>query len=287
MHDFKDKVAVITGGASGIGLAMARAFAADGMKIVIGDIEREALDAAKATIEQDGAECATVLCDVSKREEVAKLAAETINAFGKVNVVCNNAGVGFGGPSWEIDIEDWEWVLGVDLWGVIYGVHEFVPRILEAGEPGYIINTASMAGLAAGPGMAPYNVSKFGVVALSECLYHEMQLLGAPVGVSVLCPGWVQSKITDSSRNRPGGPVADEDLHPLAQALNERIRQAVSAGLTPEYVSELVVQAVREDKFYILPHSSWKVVIEGRMRNIVDERNPEIIEPPTEPRSLD
>lgn len=280
MESLQGKVAVITGGASGIGLAMAEAFAKEGAKLVLQDIEAGTLDSVKAKFEGEGVEVATLVGDVSKFDDVVALADKTYETFGAAHIVCNNAGVGFGGPSWDISLKDWEWVLGVDLWGVIYGIKAFVPRMLEGGEEGHIVNTASMAGLATGPGMAPYNVAKFGVVALSECLHHELTLFESKINVSVLCPGWVNTKIVDSGRNRPGGEVPEDQRHPLQVQLDAMVRAATAEGLSPEHVAGLVVDAVKTNHFYILPHQEWKGIIEARMRDIIDENPPRTIQRP-------
>lgn len=271
--------AVITGGASGIGLAMAKAFADEGMRLVLADIEEAALDAAVASFTSRGVEAIGVPTDVSKAEQVETLAAAAYTAFGAVHVLCNNAGVGTGGASWAIPLKDWEWVLGVNLWGAIHGVRSFVPRMIESGEPGHVVNTASMAGLTSGPGMAPYNVSKHGVVTLSECLYHELRMVDAPIGVSVVCPGWVRTRINESGRNHPDGPVDVTQRDALAQSLHAMIDAALAAGLEPDEVAGLVRDAVKADRFYVLPHQAWKPLIAGRVDNIVQERPPEIILP--------
>jgi len=280
MHDFKGKVAVVTGGASGIGRAMAERFAEEGMRIVIADIEQSALDRAAQEMKADGADVIALRCDVSKAHDVKQLADETIEAFDSVHILCNNAGVGFTGPTWEIPLEDWEWVLGVNLWGVIYGIHYFVPLMLEHGEPSHIVNTASMAGLTSGGNMAPYHVSKHGVVTMSEGLFHEFQQIGAKIGVSVLCPGWVDTKIHESDRNRPGGKVAEETLNPTARMFRDMVSEALKSGLSPKEVADLVFRSVVDDRFYILPHAHWRNMIEARMTDIVEQRNPSVVLPP-------
>lgn len=280
MESLQGKVAVITGGASGIGLAMAEAFAKQGAKLMLQDIEQDALDTVAEKFKADGVEVATMVGDVSKFEDVDALANKTYETYGAAHIICNNAGVGFGGASWEISLEDWEWVLGVDLWGVVYGIKAFVPRMLEGGEEGHIVNTASMAGLSSGPGMAPYNVSKHSVVTLSECLHHELNMFGSKIKVSVLCPGWVNTKVVDSTRNRPGGEVNVEDVSPMAAQLDAFVREATASGMAPEAVANLVADAILNEKFYILPHQEWKGIIETRMRDILEERPPTMIQRP-------
>ncbi len=281
MDQFKGKVAVVTGGASGIGRAMAERFAEEGMRIVIADIEESALRRAEAEMKSDGAEVLAVRCDVSKAHDVKQLAEATIRKFGNVQILCNNAGVGITGATWEIPLEDWEWVLGVNLWGVIYGIHYFVPLMLKHGGPAHVINTASMAGLTSGGSMAPYHVSKHGVVTLSEGLFHEFRQRGSPIGVSVLCPGWVDTKINESDRNRPAGKVPDDQMDPLAKMFREMIGTALKEGLQPKQVAQMVFDAVKTNSFYILPHTHWKSLIETRMHDIIEQREPSIVLPPT------
>jgi len=208
VREFGGRVAVVTGGASGIGFSLASAFAAEGMKVVLGDIEAPALDDAVGKLESSGAEVIGVVTDVSDGVQVQALADAAVARFGAIHIACNNAGVGAGGLSWEAPLSTWEWVLGVNLWGVIHGLRAFVPILMQQPQ-GYVVNTASVAGLVAGPLMAPYNASKHAVVALSETLHHEMAMMAPHVKVSVLCPGWVRTRIADSARNRPEGTAED------------------------------------------------------------------------------
>ncbi len=232
MKDFKDRVAVVTGAASGIGLALAERFAAEGMKVVMADVEADALARAAEPIKEKAPVLATRV-DVSKPDDVERLAAETYATFGAAHVVCNNAGVAVIGAVHEHSLADWEWVLGVNLWGVIHGVRAFVPRMLAGGQHGHIVNTASIAGLTNSPFMSVYNVTKHGVVALSESMYKEFQATGAPIGVSVVCPGLINTNIMSSSRNRPArwadpgapGEAARAFSAALATGLTEGIRR--------------------------------------------------------------
>ena len=202
MEELSGKVAVITGGASGIGLAMAHRFGAEGMAVAVADIEPDALDAAGVELRDAGVEVLTLPTDVTSPEQVQALAAAVIDHFGKVHVVCNNAGVGVFGGVTETSLEGFAWVVDVNFWGVLYGIRAFLPHLQAAGE-GHIVNTASVSGLLTQPGAAAYNVSKFGVVALSEALYYELEMTSSPVGVTVVCPGTVDTNIFDSARNRP------------------------------------------------------------------------------------
>jgi NAD(P)-dependent dehydrogenase (short-subunit alcohol dehydrogenase family) len=280
MTEFKGKVAVVTGGASGIGRAMAERFAEEGMKIVIADVEDAALRKAEAEMKADGADVTAVRCDVSKAHDVKQLAETAVRAYDRVHILCNNAGVGITGPTWAISLEDWEWVLGVNLWGVVYGIHYFVPMMLEHGEPSHIVNTASMAGLTSGGSMAPYHVSKHGVVTLSEGLHHEFQQVGAKIRVSVLCPGWVDTRINESDRNRPSGAVAEDKMDPMGRAFRDMVGKALKHGLQARDVAELVFKSIMDGTFYILPHAHWKNMIEARMRDILEQREPTIVLPP-------
>jgi NAD(P)-dependent dehydrogenase (short-subunit alcohol dehydrogenase family) len=274
MKELRDKVAVVTGAASGIGRALAAAFAAEGMRVVLADVERDALDAAAHEIAATGARTIAVPTDVASGAAVEALAAAAERAFGSVHVVCNNAGVSVAGLSWTHTVADWEWVLGVNLWGVIHGVRAFVPRLLASGAEGHVVNTASMAGLLSGPGMAVYDVSKHGVVTLSETLFHELGMLGAPIGVSVLCPGFVNTNILDSARNRPAALADTAPPVPGREEMQRMARAMLAAGLAPERVAALVVEAVRANRFWVLPHPEWKAFVRQRMEDVLEERPP-------------
>lgn len=273
MDELTGKVAVVTGAASGIGLAMAAAFAGEGMKVVLADIEAAALDKAVADF-PEGAEIEAVRCDVSDGAQVDALRDAALDRFGAVHVVCNNAGVSAGGPIWTQTVEDWEWVMGVNLWGVVHGIRAFTPLMIEQGE-GHIVNTASMAGLTSPPFMGIYNVTKHAVVTMSETLFADLQLAGsAAVGVSVLCPGWVRTKIHEAGRNRPGGPIED-DVEVPDPAMRELIAGVIAGGLDPADVARQVVAAVKERTFYVLTHPEWKSMISGRVQHIVDGTDPD------------
>ncbi len=196
-----------------------------------------------------------------------------------MHLLFNNAGVGTGTTVWESSLADWQWVLGVNLWGVIHGVHYFVPRMLEQDTEGNIVNTASMAGLVSGPG-GIYSVSKHGVVALSETLYHQLALSGAKLKVSVLCPGFVNTRIMDAARNRPAALQNDRTegkVSPQEERMLQFMRQAIQAGMPPHQVADIVFKAIRDETFYILPHPEWKEAIRARMEDILQERNPTVV----------
>jgi NAD(P)-dependent dehydrogenase (short-subunit alcohol dehydrogenase family) len=274
MKEFRDKVAVITGAASGIGRALAQRFAQEGMKLVLADVEPAALERAAREIEAAGAPALAVRTDVSKAADVERLAQAALEKFGAVHVVCNNAGVALSAPCWMNTVADWQWVLGVNLWGVIHGVRVFTPILLSQGVEGHIVNTASMAGMFSGPGMGAYNVSKFGVVTLSETLHHELTMLAAPVHVSVLCPGFVNTRIMDAGRNRPAELGETAPHMPGAEEMEQMGRQLVAAGSPPSMVADVVFEAIRAERLYVFPHPEWKQYIRTRMEEILEERTP-------------
>lgn len=278
MKEFTDKVAVVTGAASGIGRGMAERFAAEGMKVVLADIEEEALSKTESEMKATGATVLAVRTDVSKGGDVEALAGKTTDAFGAVHVVCNNAGVAPpGGPLWDRTTADWEWVLGANLWGVIHGVRVFVPIMRAQDTEGHIVNTASAAGLVSVPWMGIYNVTKHAVVTLSETLHHELTLMGTKLKVSVLCPAWVNTRLMDADRNRPAELANDPAREAgtlQSDALREAVRQLLATGLSTEQVAEDVLNAIRNEKLYILPHPDVKDGIRARMEDILEERNP-------------
>lgn len=273
------QTAVITGGGSGFGREFGRIACSLGMNVVLADVQRDALDATKAELEAKGARVLARQVDVSNADAVEALAGETESTFGPVHLLFNNAGVGSGGLVWENSIRDWEWVLGVNLWGVIHGLRSFVPRMLAAGQRdagyrGWVVNTASMAGMLNAPNMGVYNVSKHAVVSLTETLYQDLQLVDAPVGASVLCPYFVPTGISDSRRNAPPD-VSGEAATPSRQAGQLMSQKAVSSGkVTAADVGLSVFEAIREDRFYVFSHPHALGNVETRMKDIVEQRNP-------------
>ena len=275
MRVFEGRVAVVTGAASGIGLALAQRFATEGMKVVMADVEAAALDRAAAAVRATAPAVLATRVDVSRAGDVDRLARETYDAFGAAHVVCNNAGVAVIGAVHEHSLADWQWVLGVNLWGVIHGVRAFVPRMLAGGDEGHIVNTASMAGLTTAPFMSVYDVTKHGVVALSESMYKEFEMTGAPLGVSVVCPGLIDTNIMRSSRNRPAELAEEGKAGPMAQAFGQGLADRLTTGYPPSEVAEQVVRGIRNRRFYIVPAQpevrGWAAV---RAQDIIELRNP-------------
>jgi NAD(P)-dependent dehydrogenase (short-subunit alcohol dehydrogenase family) len=272
MQEFQDKVAVVTGAASGIGRAIAERCGQEGMKVVLADVEKPALAQAAAEMKAAGADVLAVLTDVSKSNDVEALAERTLDAFGAVHLLCNNAGVVTPSvPIWENTLNDWKWVIGVNLWGVIHGVRVFVPIMLEQGTECHIVNTASAAGLQSMPGFGTYAATKHAVVSLSETLQIQLAEIDANINVSVLCPGMVRTRIADSQRNRP---KSLRNAGVEEAAMSEEICQALDAGMSPERVAGSVFDAIREESFYILTHPETKQEVRMRMDGILQERNP-------------
>ena len=270
MKDLKGKVAVVTGAASGLGRAIACAFSAEGMELALGDVDLAGL---RETAAACGGRILTMRVDVSRATEVERLRDAALAELGKIHVVCNNAGVSPLGAAWENSVADWEWILGVNLWGVIHGVRAFTPHLVAQNE-GHIVNTASVSGLISPPGSGAYNVTKHAVVALSETLHHDLRERNSAVGVSVLCPAYVPTRITESERNRPAGlPASFKSKETLAR--EAMLRKAVSSGkVSPDQVAQAVVAAVKENRFYILTHPRIKGAIQARMEDILHERAP-------------
>jgi NAD(P)-dependent dehydrogenase (short-subunit alcohol dehydrogenase family) len=278
MKDFKDKVAVITGAASGIGRSISELCAQEGMHVVLADIEEQALSQTEGALKASGASVLAVRTDVSKAGDIELLAQKTLDAFGAVHLLFNNAGVGGGTSVWESTLADWQWIIGVNLWGVIHGIRVFVPIMLKQDTECQIVNTASIAGLISGSNLGIYKVTKHGVVSLSETLFCELAERGSKIKVSVLCPAWVNTRIMESGRNRPAElrnvPVS-EQITPEGQAVAKEMMRAVQTGLSPQKVAEIVFDAIRNEKFYILTHPDWKPMIQLRMENILQERSPD------------
>jgi NAD(P)-dependent dehydrogenase (short-subunit alcohol dehydrogenase family) len=276
VQDLHGKVAVVTGGASGIGYALARRFASEDARVVIGDVEVAALDRAVTQLRDSGAEVEGIVTDVTDPAQMQALADAAVSRFGGVHIFCNNAGVGGGGLSWEMPLSTWEWVIGVNLWGVIHGVRAFVPLLMQQTEA-HIVNTASVAGLVAAPFMGPYNASKHAVVAISETLHHELAMSAPQVKVSVLCPGWVNTNIAESGRNRPEHLQDADAPDSEAAAL---LRGFLEQGMAPDEVAAKVLDAIRDERFWILTHDEegdfWVDGVNQRLRSLGSRANPQL-----------
>ncbi|MFN7643069.1 MAG: SDR family oxidoreductase [Burkholderiales bacterium] len=275
MKAFAGKVAVITGAGSGFGREFARTGAALGMKLALADVQADALAATVAELEGQGAQVFGETVDVSNAEDVERLAARTLDTFGGAHLLFNNAGVAVGGLAWESSARDWEWVLGVNVWGVIHGVRVFTPIMLAQGGEAHIVNTASVAGLVNPQMMAAYNVSKHAVVSLSETLHHDLKLVGSSVAVSVLCPAFVPTGINASDRNRPADLANDAPPTASQAALKAQLDKAVTSGkITAPQVSSMTFDAIREQRFYVITHEKMMPSIELRLQDVVQRRNP-------------
>ena len=277
MQAFKDKVAVITGAASGIGRAIADKCAAEGMKVVLADIDEKGLAGAEAELKETGATVLAIPTDVSKEYEIKELAQKALDQFGGVHLLVNNAAVYTTGTVWENTVSDWEWVLGINLMGVINGVRIFVPIMLEQDTEAHIVNVSSMTGLSRSSNMGTYTVSKHGIVALSETLFYDLAERDAKVKVSVLCPGAVNTPVAEAARRRhiemedvPG----ERKMTPEDERLIERLGRLFKTGMDPNEVADKVFDAIREEKFYIITHPEQKVRVKRRMDDILEERNP-------------
>ncbi len=279
MDEFDGKVAVVTGAASGIGRALSDAFAGLGMRVVLADIEAGPLEATAQELRAAGADVFAVTADVSRFQDVERIGEAAMDVFGGLHLACNNAGVAGGGLAWEVDLETWNWVLGVNLMGVVHGLHAFTPRIIASGG-GHIVNTASMAGLTSTPGMSPYNASKHAVVTISESMALELAMTHPEVGISVLCPGWVRTRINESERTRPAwAPPAEETEAGALNQMRQMVDNLIAEGLQPAVVANLVVEAIREQRFYVLTHPEWQGMVRDRVDRMLSGENPGLVLP--------
>ena len=277
LTEFQGRVAVVTGAASGIGKALCERFAREGMRIVMADVERERLSHAAAEIEALGAEVLFVRTDVSRADDLSHLRDATLERFGAVHVLCNNAGVFAGGLTWDAIGTDWEWVMGVNVYGILHGIRAFVPFLLEQNQPGHVVNTCSMAGLINMPLSGAYSVSKHAALSLTETLYHELRIKQAPIGVSALCPELIRTRIGHSERNRPAHLKRPEGSSTPEQALVEQaIKTSTEGGIAPAVMADRVVRGIREDRFYLLAEegTSWDQACRTRLEDIRLRRNP-------------
>jgi NAD(P)-dependent dehydrogenase (short-subunit alcohol dehydrogenase family) len=277
LTEFQGRVAVVTGAASGIGKALCERFAREGMRIVMADVEHERLSHAAADVEALGAEVLFVRTDVSRADDLSALRDATLERFGAVHVLCNNAGVFAGGLCWDAIGADWEWVMGVNVYGILHGIRAFVPFMLEQGQPGHVVNTCSMAGLINMPLSGAYSVSKHAALSLTETLYHELRIKQSPVGVSALCPELIRTRIGHSERNRPAHLKRPEGSATPEQTLVEQaIKSSTEGGIEPAVMADRVYHGIREDRFYLLAEegTSWDHACRTRLDDIRLRRNP-------------
>jgi NAD(P)-dependent dehydrogenase (short-subunit alcohol dehydrogenase family) len=276
MKDFKDKVAVITGAASGIGRGIANRAVKEGMKVVLADIEEKALIQAEKELKSSGATLLSVVTDVSKAEDIEELAKETLDNFGEIHLLCNNAGIGPYGVTWECSLSDWKWIMDVNLWGIIHGIRTFIPIMLKQDTECHIVNTASLSGLMANEiGQGMYIVTKYGVVGLTEIISKELSLLKSKIKVHALCPGMVKTRIIDCERNRPAelcNDITERINHPELEQIWEAMYGLAEAGESPDKVGDIVFEAIKEDVFYILTDTKLYY------RRMIQTRNEEIME---------
>jgi NAD(P)-dependent dehydrogenase (short-subunit alcohol dehydrogenase family) len=272
--ELKGSVAVVTGAAGGIGRALAERFAGEGMRLVLADIEESELAVTARTLHDSGATVLAHRCDVSSPADLDALSDAAYSRFGAVHVLCNNAGVGGAAlPIWMQTPDTWRWVLGVNLMGVIHGIRSFVPRMIASGEPGHIVNTASMAGLLSGTLISPYYASKHAVVAVSESLYFDLHMVQANIGVSVLCPGFVKTRIGESDRNRPqAGDFGPAD----SGQMPSKMRELIDQGTPPDRIAVQVAQAILDGRFWVLTHPEMDSSVRDRAESLLARRNPEL-----------
>jgi NAD(P)-dependent dehydrogenase (short-subunit alcohol dehydrogenase family) len=275
MQDLAGKIAVVTGAASGVGLALSRRLGADGMQVMMADVEEPALAAAERSLAAEGIKTAATVTDVSDADSVDALALATLERFGAVHVICNNAGVSRAGAIWRIPLPIWKWTVGVNLFGVVHGLRSFMPHLIAQGE-GHVVNTASIMGLLAPPLTGPYNATKHAVVAISESLYHELAAIGSPVGVSVLCPGQVRTKIHEAYRNWPAryGPWPEVEEPPVVAEWRQAMGAKIESGLDPAIIATAVRDAIVANQFWILTHPELNDAVLGRYSGVVEGRNP-------------
>jgi len=280
MNEFQNKTAVVTGAASGIGLELARVFAEQGMNVVLADIEQPKLSEAVDAVTSLGAEALGVLTDVGSGESVAALCQASVDRFGSVQVLCNNAGVYTGGLLWEQTKDDYEWLIRVNQWGIIHGLRHFVPQMISQGDACHIVNTSSMASMCTLPFAGVYHMTKHAALALSECLFHELAMTAPQISVSCLCPELVNTGIAASARNRPA-ELAEENITEMQQMSMTAITDATAGSLPPRVLADRVLQAIKDGVFYILPpdDNPWRDTANTRLEDLRLVRNPSFAPP--------
>ena len=280
MKEFRNKTAVVTGAASGIGQAMAEVFAEQGMNVVLADIEQAALESATAEVAARGVEALAVTTDVGSGDSVAALCKAAVDRFGSVQILCNNAGVYTGGHLWEQTEDDYAWLMRVNQWGIIHGIRHFVPHMIAQGDECHIVNTASMAALCTMPFAGAYHMTKHAALALSECLHHELAMSAPQISVSCLCPELVNTGIAASARNRPAD-LSEENITEMQQMSLSAITDATAGSLPPRVLAERVLEAVRNQVFYVLPpdDNPWRDTANTRLEDVRRVRNPTFAPP--------
>lgn len=282
MKNVKNRVAVVTGAASGIGRGMAESFVAAGMKVVLADVEPARLAATCQALQAAGGDVHAIVTDVSKPDQVSELARQSVSRYGAVHILCNNAGVDTSArPSWRASVDDWNWVLSVNLMGVVHGLRSFIPIMIEQGEEAHVVNTASLAGLIYGSNTI-YSVSKFAVVGLSESTQLELERAGSKIKVSVLCPAWVNTEIMHAGRNRPAdlAPTLPAKPTAIGQLFRDWVAEQIANGLDPRAVGDQVLDAILDERFYVLTHPEWQPLIEHRMKTVLSGKRPSEVASP-------
>ena len=277
MRDLNGKVAVITGGASGIGLAMAERFGREGVKLVIADIQQDAIERAVVALKATGFEATGVRTDVARYSDVEALAQATLDAFGKVHIVVNNAGVSITGPTWKMSLDDWRWVLDVNFWGVVHGVKAFTPILMEQGEPGHMVNTASLASFVGIGEHSPYCASKAACLSISQSLRSELIAANTQIGVSVVCPGMVATDIHRSWRNRPAADRPWSDREWNDESVRAHSDAFQGAGIAPELIAEATLDAILTDRFYVFRSEGVQPYLESLLNPILKAEAPPLI----------